>query len=46
MAESDFNSTKQTAEAVNWDQIKDHNLTSLHDVDYYKVNLTSLNEQK
>jgi len=46
MAESDFNSTKQTAEAVNWDQIKDHNLTSLYDVDYYKVNLTSLNEQK
>nr|WP_254866034.1 hypothetical protein [Bacillus cereus] len=46
MAESDFNSTKQTAETVNWDQIKDHALTSLYDVDYYKVNLTSLNEQK
>ncbi|KMP90982.1 hypothetical protein TU65_25530 [Bacillus wiedmannii] len=46
MVENDFNGTKQTAETTSWDKIKDHSLTSLYDVDYYKVTLTSLNEQK
>ncbi|MED0872762.1 chitobiase/beta-hexosaminidase C-terminal domain-containing protein [Bacillus mobilis] len=44
VAESDLDSSRENAIAANWSQIKDDTLSSLYDVDYYKVEATVLDK--
>ncbi|MGE2624242.1 hypothetical protein ACQH8C_24130, partial [Escherichia coli] len=44
VAESDLDNSRENAIAANWSQIKDDTLSSLYDVDYYKVEATVLDK--